>query len=151
MGNAIVPGITIDAFEDQVFSIFGAIRDAGFSGQIQGPEWTLLINGKEAARIVLEDFNSETFVPWTLDLGLIREPDSTVTLNVRPFKEAWRLVGSNLNYFQLYQTVIYETIRGINTYSPPLRLYLDLQDDDAEIPENVAVFPIDKSYLYPSE
>ena len=150
MTHALVPGSpAVDVFEDQVFSIFGAIRDAGFVGQISGPEWTRLDNGKEAALIIIDHVNTTTNAPWNVQFSLIREPDDdTVTLYVRPFVGGeWRPISQNLSHFQLYHAIEHETLRAMNTHSPPLRLYLDITSGVEPIAENVAIFPIEKTFL----
>ncbi len=152
MTDAIVPSIQMDVFEDQVFSIFGAIRDASFDGHIDGPEWAKLQNGQEAARIIIHGVNTTSLMPWNVEFVLTRETaDDTVTLSTRPFTGEWRLVASKLNYFQLYEVMTYETLRAINTFSAPLSLYLELCDGQTEIPSNVAIFPPEKTFLEPPQ
>lgn len=149
MTNAIVPGAQlVDVFEDQVFSIFTAIRDAGFLGQINGPEWTVLDNGKEAAVIILDHVNTNTNKPWNVHFSLIRETDDdTVTFYVRPFFGEWRSIGHHLSHFQLYTAVEHETQRAMVTHSAPLRLYYDILAGTEPIGDNISIFPLEKTYL----
>lgn len=151
MTDALVPNaaVLVDVFEDQIFSIFGAIRDAGFDGHIEGPEWAKLDNGKDAARIIINGINTTSLIPWQVEFSMIREiEDDTVTLFVRPFTAEWRLSGQKLTYFQLYTTIVHETMRAINTFAAPLSLYTEMFDDE-EKPPNVALFPPEKSFLEP--
>lgn len=150
MTDALVPALQMDVFEDQVFSIFGAIRDAGFDGHIEGPEWAKLDSGKEAARITIHGVNTASLMGWNVEYFLIREiDDDTVSVFVRPFGAEYRHVSPKLNHFQLYEVMIYETLRAINTFAPPLSLYLDMCDGRIEIPSNVAIFPPEKTFLEP--
>lgn len=155
MVNVVVPDVIqeADVFEDQVFSVFRAIRDAGFSGQISGPEWTVLENGKEAALIIIDHVNSTTSMPWNIQFSLIREiEDDSITLYLRPFVGGeWRPVGLCLTQLQLMHAVEFETQKAMTIHSAPLRLYLDLVGGDEPLPENVAIFPIEKTFLEPPQ
>lgn len=150
MTHALVPGSApeVDVFEDQVFSIYTAIRDAGFLGQIMGPEWTVLDDGREAALVVIEHVNTNSGKSWNVQYTLIRQADDdTVSFFVRPFIGDWRPVGTHLTHFQLYTAVEFETKRAMLTHAPPLRLYYDILAGTEGTDDKIVIFPLEKSYL----